>query len=65
MGLQFGLVGSDQISIDIVVWRFFLSDSWPDRSVQLEQSAHRSNCLIKAVSQSVSSVQSWRSASGM
>ena len=39
MGLQFGSVGSDQISIDIVVWGFFLSDSQPDRLVQSEQSA--------------------------
>ena len=64
MGLWFGSVGSDQISIDIVVQRFFLSDSQPDRSVQSEQSAHRSNRSIKAVGQSVGSVQSRRSASG-
>ena len=53
MGLRFGSVGSDQIGIDIVVRRFFLSDSQPDRSVQSEQSAHRSNRSIKAVGQSV------------
>ena len=31
--------GSDQIGIDIVIRRFFVSDSRPDRSVQSEQSA--------------------------
>ena len=36
MGLQFS---SDQISIDIVIQRFFLSDSQSDILVQLEQSA--------------------------
>ena len=39
MGLWLGSVGSDQISIDIVIQGFFLSDSQPDRSVQSEQSA--------------------------
>ena len=51
MGLWFS---SDQISINIIVQRFFLSDSQSDILVQSEQSAQWVNHSIKAVSQSVS-----------
>ena len=55
-GTSFGraiVLDGSSVRFGIVVWRFFLSDSRPDRSVRSEQSAQEVNRSIKAVSQSV------------